>query len=429
MLEENEDHLIKVRRDRADNTETISSPHTFKGAPVNGKDAHSQIHRDNPIISGMHITPSHILLGDPSPENGSLTNSTRTVNKVSFEVKDISAPIANLIRRAILTEVPTMAFDRILIEKNDGVVLDELLSHRIGMLPLVAPVDAFKFISVFDVLGSGAGHTTGGMPLPTVEGTSGAGGLRLQCPDPSKMLMFELDVVGDRSKAITVVYSSQLKWVPLPNSPQTSWKEGEDVYVVHGDVPLAKLGPGQRIQLKAFAIKGIGKSHTKWSPASACFYRFNVQIRIDNAVLRSAVAAKMAAEREGKGDGDDDVGKLSDFEARVRLEQDRLLCMCPGVFGTQEKDGIREVVVVNPSKCTMSRNCLHDEIFEDAVTIYKEKYNIEFFIESMGQYAAEELVPLAMKVFAERCRALGKHLEEVPPQVTNSHRADSSVTM
>ena len=34
---------------------------------------------------------------------------------------------------------------------------------------------------------------------------------------------------------------------------------------------LAKLAPGQEIDIELHAIKGVGKEHAKWSPVGECF--------------------------------------------------------------------------------------------------------------------------------------------------------------
>jgi DNA-directed RNA polymerase I and III subunit RPAC1 len=41
--------------------------------------------------------------------------------------------------------VPTMAFDRVYIYNNTSVIQDEVLAHRLGLIPLKANPDLFKF--------------------------------------------------------------------------------------------------------------------------------------------------------------------------------------------------------------------------------------------------------------------------------------------
>jgi DNA-directed RNA polymerase alpha subunit len=48
---------------------------------------------------------------------------------------EISESLANTIRRS-LAEVPTLAVDEVEIFKNDSALYDEVLAHRIGLIPL-----------------------------------------------------------------------------------------------------------------------------------------------------------------------------------------------------------------------------------------------------------------------------------------------------
>ena len=48
---------------------------------------------------------------------------------------DANEPLANAIRRSI-SEIPTLAIDEVEIYKNDSALYDEMLSHRLGLIPI-----------------------------------------------------------------------------------------------------------------------------------------------------------------------------------------------------------------------------------------------------------------------------------------------------
>jgi hypothetical protein len=85
------------------------------------------------------------------------------------------------------------------------------------------------------------------------------------------------------------VTSDQLKWLPagseMPPDSKTKFTSfgcsqdslpaftSEAIASRYPDIVLAKLRPGQAIELEAHAVKGIGKTHAKWSPVATAKYR------------------------------------------------------------------------------------------------------------------------------------------------------------
>ncbi len=70
-----------------------------------------------------------------------------TPELVVFDISGIDAPIANAIRRILLSEVPTMAIDKVLLFQNTSVIQDEVLAHRLGLIPIKADPRMFKFVA------------------------------------------------------------------------------------------------------------------------------------------------------------------------------------------------------------------------------------------------------------------------------------------
>ncbi len=57
-------------------------------------------------------------------------------NELSFVLKDINYTYANAIRR-FANEIPVLAIDTVEISKNDSALYDEVLAHRLGLIPLI----------------------------------------------------------------------------------------------------------------------------------------------------------------------------------------------------------------------------------------------------------------------------------------------------
>ena len=66
-------------------------------------------------------------------------------NEMEFDMVGIDASIANSFRRILLAEVPTMAIEKVHVFNNTSVIQDEVLAHRLGLIPLKANPKFFKF--------------------------------------------------------------------------------------------------------------------------------------------------------------------------------------------------------------------------------------------------------------------------------------------
>lgn len=53
---------------------------------------------------------------------------------------------------------------------------------------------------------------------------------------------------------------------------------------VHDDLVIAKLRPGQELNLRMVCVKGIGKDHAKFSPVATASYRLLPEITLTKPV-------------------------------------------------------------------------------------------------------------------------------------------------
>lgn len=156
-------------------------------------------------------------------------------DSIKFIIHNIGCEFANAIRRVMIAEVPTMRIDVVEITKNNTVMQDDILAHRLGLCPLKSSTTE-DFVYAED-----CGCDSGSCEKCGVE--------------------FSLDVRTDSKRQIHVVTTQDL-----------IKKSTKEVYPVPEDEPpitLTKLGPNQHLQLKAIARKGIGRDHTKWTPVTA----------------------------------------------------------------------------------------------------------------------------------------------------------------
>ncbi|MFX1314228.1 MAG: DNA-directed RNA polymerase subunit D [Promethearchaeota archaeon] len=162
--------------------------------------------------------------------------------KLSFVVEGISVEMANAIRRIILTEIPVMAIDEVIILKNDSPLYDEIIAHRLGLIPLKTDLKAYKLPRDCDCGGFG-------------------------CPLCQVSLTCE---VTNTTNMPLEIYSGALK----SNDPK--------IIPVDPNIPIVKIDKNDKIIIEAYAVLGTAKDHVKWQSVSNIFYRFYPIINFDD---------------------------------------------------------------------------------------------------------------------------------------------------
>lgn len=165
----------------------------------------------------------------------------KTDTTIRLVIRDTDASFMNSLRRIMLTEVPAMAIEDVVIVENSSVLHDEILAHRLGFIPLTTDLDSYN--------------------LPE------------ECPCKSEfgcnLCRVALALNVEAVEEMKTVYSGDLI------------SENPDIKPVSDRIPIAKLVSGQKMKLEAYARLGKGEVHAKWQPVSMCVYKYFPQIKID----------------------------------------------------------------------------------------------------------------------------------------------------
>lgn len=154
--------------------------------------------------------------------------------KMRFIIEGIDVTLLNAIRRATINRVPTMAIDTVIILENSSVMYDEILAHRLGLIPLTTNLDEIQ-------------------------------------PDTNVVFKLEVKATSDNQ----TVYSSQL--ISSDPSVKPAWST----------IPIVLLKKGQRIQLEAMARLGTGSEHAKWQPVAVSAYKNMPYIEVDKELWQT----------------------------------------------------------------------------------------------------------------------------------------------
>ncbi len=126
-------------------------------------------------------------------------------------IKGTSTATMNAIRRTVMSEVAALAIEELSLYENNGVLFDEFLGHRIGMVPITTDPTSYKL---------------------------------------GDKVKISLDVAGPGT-----VYSRDIKIAD------------KGIEVVDGNIPITKLKADQKVRLEGEAVMGQGRDHVKFQPA------------------------------------------------------------------------------------------------------------------------------------------------------------------
>jgi DNA-directed RNA polymerase subunit D len=142
----------------------------------------------------------------------------------TYVFKNIDVSIANALRRTMISNVPTVAIDVIKVKENNGILPDEILAHRLGLIPIKRKNK----------------YTTTGRLILNVEN--------------------EVETSVEQG-GIKTIYSGDLK------------SDNDDIVIIDKDIIITKLDKGHKIELIAEIAEGTGYLHAKWNPTCGLAYK------------------------------------------------------------------------------------------------------------------------------------------------------------
>lgn len=151
--------------------------------------------------------------------------------------------------------MPTICIEHIFVWNNTTVLDDEVLTHRIGLVPL--NVDP----SQIEMRGQSDQPTDRNTLIFRINHECTR---NLKAPkdstDPNELYfnseLRSSDITWEPAGLQSEVFATK----PAPTNP---------------NILLAKLRPGQQIDMELHAVKGVGKDHAKFSPVGASFQVFS----------------------------------------------------------------------------------------------------------------------------------------------------------
>jgi DNA-directed RNA polymerase I and III subunit RPAC1 len=311
----------------------------------------------------------------------------------SFSLIGVDASVANAFRRIMIAEIPTLAFEYVFVNNNTSVIQDEVLAHRIGLIPLKGGKKGLlEFMKWYE--------------KPTEEeiaaGTQKAFDhnmaqfeLKVECTSNENAARGETDPA--RAYHDAHVYAHQISFIPAGR--QAEYFSGDNILQpANPDILIAKLRPGQCIDLDLQAIKGLGSDHAKFSPVATASYRLLPTIDILSPIPDKDITKFQDCFPEGVVE----IKKITKGDAEKQ-----------GGLYEGMAPGKNKAVIVAPEKDTVSREVLRHKEFEGKVKLGRRRDHFIFSVESTGQWDSDELFLESVKVLKTKCQKLKKNLDSM----------------
>jgi len=157
-------------------------------------------------------------------------------SKLRFVAEGISPAFANALRRIMISEIPVLAIEWVDIRDNSSILFDEMVAHRMGLLPLKFEPGKFSFTK------------------------------DCKCSDkgcPLCQVAFSIEKAGPGT-----AYSGDMV------------SSDKSVKATDPNFPIVELLKNQSIKLGAVARLGMGKTHAKFQAANAA-YQYYPEIKSD----------------------------------------------------------------------------------------------------------------------------------------------------
>lgn len=185
---------------------------------------------------------------------------------MEFDLIGIHPFLANTFRRLMLSDVPSMAIEKVFVYNNTSIIQDEVLVHRLGLIPLRADPRQFEFRPDGAAEGSEQNTLEFELKIKCTWNKDAGNESNHRVDDMYKNNngMYSLNVRSAIRLFLCVVYSKHIKWLPIGD--QASIYKDKDVGPIHEDILIAKMRPGHEIDVKLVAVKGVGRDHAKFSP-------------------------------------------------------------------------------------------------------------------------------------------------------------------
>ena len=177
--------------------------------------------------------------------------------EIEFLLEESNPQFANALRRIMISEIPILTIEYVDFTINNSVLYNELIAHRLGLIPLVFDSSKFHFKDK---------HEKG------------------------KTCSLCEVVFAINKKGPGMVYAKDMK------------SSNPDVKPLYDNIPIVELFDDQKLKLEASASLGFGRDHARYQAAISS-YRYFPTVKIEGKLANPDDCVKICPKNALKIDG------------------------------------------------------------------------------------------------------------------------------
>lgn len=322
----------------------------------------------------------------------------------SFSLIGVDASVANAFRRILIADIPTLAIEYVFVHNNTSIIQDEVLASRLGLVPFKGDRKTIQeWMKWFKKLSDEEKESLKDNPYAkSYDYNTVVLELNIECTRNEDASPDERDPLVKYHNAH--VYAKDIVFKPFGRQLEKFSGEGT-IKPTHPDILIAKMRPGQCIDVEMHAIKGVGSDHAKFSPVATASYRLLPTITITEPILGDDALKFQKCFPQGVI-GIEPFTKEDEKNIKNKLGKDY-----DGRY--DNKIGEKKAVVEDAMKDTVSRECLRHDEFNKKVKLGRVRDHFIFQIESLGQWESDELFVESIKILRKKCQTLKGQLKNV----------------
>ena len=301
----------------------------------------------------------------------------------------MDASLANAIRRILLAEVATLAIEKVFVQNNTSVMVDEVFAHRLGLIPLTGSTDGLDWMQWWHP----ADKENNVPESDRTDYNTVQLELQVECRHNPDAAPDESD--PSKKYLNSNVYARDMVWKPL-GQQHTKFADGP-IVPANPDILIVKLRPGQVLDIVMHAHKGKGSDHAKFSPVATATYRLLPTIEILKPILGPDARKFQSCFPPGVID----VARVTPTEAASNES------------AYHNREGDEKAVVADVMRDSVSRECLRHDEFKGKVKLGRVMDHFIFNVESTGQFPSDHLVLESIRVLKFKAYRLKQALDEL----------------